>query len=78
MLPGFTLNHGVERINRGQIGSDADVLLSARWLEVHCDSLVHVAVKVCDHSGWKGDICQAAFAVIAEYKGIDSVLSREQ
>lgn len=62
---GFTLNHGVEGVDGGQVRSDADILFTAGRLDVHCDSLVHVPVQVRDHSGWKRHIRQATFAVIA-------------
>lgn len=62
----LTLNHGVERVDGGQIGSDADIFFSAGRLNVHCDRLVHVSMKVGDHAGWKCHVGQTTFTVIAE------------
>jgi len=62
----LTLNHGVERVNGGQIWSDADIFFSAGRLNAHCDRLVHVSMKVGDHAGWKCHVGQTPFAVIAE------------
>lgn len=64
----FTLNHGVEGVDGGQIWSDADILFTAGWLDVHGDGLVHVPMQVCDHSRWKRNVCQTPFAVIAAQK----------
>lgn len=74
----FTLNHGVERVDGGQVGSDADILVSAGRLQVHGDGPVHVAMEVGDHSRREGDVCQATFAVVAEYKGRGTVLNGQR
>lgn len=73
----LTLNHGVERVDGGQVGSDADVLVSAGRLQVHGDGPVHVAMEVGDHPRREGDIGQAALAVVAEGKGRGSGSQRK-
>lgn len=65
----LTLDHGVEGVDGGQVGGDADVLVSAGRLQVHGDGPVHVAVEVGDHSRGEGDVGQAAFAVVAADRG---------
>ena len=61
----LTLHQCIERVYGGEVGGDADVILTARRLDVHRQRRLHVAMETGDDASGEGDIGQASLAVVA-------------